>query len=191
MADSLTSWAQAHLAPLYEHSTASDNQAEAAPSANHPDTFYSAYSPKAEVIVNYTPVPTDAHKDDLARRSFGSMTSTVEWKDVIEVPADSEKPNEAGIVAGFFVVTHHSKLRIRAAPAETKTFVAFNAKIEQDPSVAVEAGSDPRRIAHMFQTTVTKATPIHLGKMAGHKIAPGGRQTEADDKGEAPEASKA
>jgi len=132
MAQSLTEWAQSHLTTLYEsHPTTSAPATE----SDLSPAFDSAFSPEAEIFVNHDAVDRDALKDSIAKKKWAVQRCDVEWKNVIEVPANTNKPHEAGIVAGFLVVTHSMKFRIRATPAQNQTFISFNAKIAQDPSV--------------------------------------------------------
>lgn len=142
---SLTSWAQTHLAELYESPKESDLHS----------TFSSTFSNKAEIYTNHLPVRLDALEEKISTKKGAATKSTVEWKDIIEVPAEEgDKAHEvrvsiaknerltaaltnkqttlslskAGIVAGFAIVTRSLKFRIRAAPAHTHTYITFNAK---------------------------------------------------------------
>ncbi|KAF8058518.1 hypothetical protein FPV67DRAFT_1522717 [Lyophyllum atratum] len=153
--DSLKSWAQAGLTALYgSSSNASDTDFRS--------SFDTLFSSQAEILVNHVALALDGFKDDIKNRAFAATRVSIAWKEIVEVPKADSPENEAGIVAGCFVVTRSLKFRIRAAPAQSNTTVVFSAKIDRDPSIQ---DGDPRRIMHMFQTISDKAAPIHLQGM--------------------------
>ncbi|KII95398.1 hypothetical protein PLICRDRAFT_170055 [Plicaturopsis crispa FD-325 SS-3] len=146
---SLQAWAQTHLSALYESSD---------PNA----AFEAAFSPSAQIYLNHEALG----RPDLKERVVGRVGAaangaSVKWENIIAVPKEKGDEN-AGIVAGFLVVTRSLRFRIRAAPAQTQTFITISAKIEQDPSVAPDASGDRRRIVHLFETALDQVPQIHL-----------------------------
>lgn len=75
---SLTSWAQTHIAELYESSKESDFHS----------TFYSTFSSRAKIYTNHSPVTLDAMEETISAKTRAAAQSTVEWKHVIEVPVE-------------------------------------------------------------------------------------------------------
>ncbi|TRM70405.1 hypothetical protein BD626DRAFT_423221 [Schizophyllum amplum] len=149
--DSLTSWVQARLTDAYEF--APDTETE-----NMASSFDNMLSPKAEITVNGASVPYDQFRKDLTERKGMVNRAKVEWKDVIEVPDEENK--HAGLVAGTFVVTRQSKLRIRAGPATHHNTVVFHAKVAEEEG----AGEEGRRIVQLALASATKAAPINLAR---------------------------
>jgi len=97
----------------------------------------------------------------MKRRAAG-VSASVKWENYMVVPKDGDNPDEAGIVAGFLVVTRSLKFRIRAAPAQLQTILTLNSKIEQDVTAEGDEDGDRRRIVHLFMTLVDKRPPIHF-----------------------------
>jgi len=138
MSDScdLTTWAQRHISAIYEAQSEDD--------LHH--AFEAAFSPSLETFVNHERVSRESIKDDMVQRRGAAISSSVKWENVMAVPKDREKPDEvhflckiclrhilmlcgqAGIVAGFLIVTRSLRFRIRVSHAQLLTILTINAK---------------------------------------------------------------
>ncbi|EGO00658.1 hypothetical protein SERLA73DRAFT_133625 [Serpula lacrymans var. lacrymans S7.3] len=151
-ASTLSSWVQSRLSAVYE--------------AAEDDAFYKAFdavfSPSCQVTHNHASISRDALKDALFSRRAASIGAQVKWDDNVITAAAEKNSNEAGIVAGSFVVQTSMKFRIRAAPAQRQTLLHFSAKVEQDDAVAADETGDRRRIISFLYTTLDRTPPIHF-----------------------------
>ncbi|KIM80538.1 hypothetical protein PILCRDRAFT_822258 [Piloderma croceum F 1598] len=154
MSDScdLTTWAQRHISAIYEAQSEDD--------FHH--AFEAAFSPSLETFVNHEQVSRESIKDDMVQRRAAAISSSAKWENVMAVPKDQEKPDEAGIVAGFLIVTRSLRFRIRVSHAQLLTILTINAKIEQDAAAVADEHGDHRRIVHLFMTMADKRAPIHF-----------------------------
>ncbi|KAK7448133.1 hypothetical protein VKT23_013892 [Stygiomarasmius scandens] len=156
---SLTDWAKSNINSLYElHSTSGEGQQAQQSGAGL------VFAPNAQIFHNHKQVTVEEFQKEMSQ-SFGSVGSSVEWKECVEIPESKETPH-TGIVAGFLVVTRTMKFRIRAAPAQNNTFISISAKIEDSNTEGDEQG-DRRRVVQLFHTAVTKAAPVHLAGIQG------------------------
>ncbi|ESK83496.1 hypothetical protein Moror_4881 [Moniliophthora roreri MCA 2997] len=140
---SLTEWAQSNLNALFEHSGEQED--------TFSSQFNATFSPNASILMNHETISVDEYKKRISQ-TLVTASSSVEWKDVLE-------DTEAGVVAGFLVITRTMKFRIRAAPAKNYTYITISAKIAQ------EGGE--RRIVNLVHTFTSKAAPIHIQPVQG------------------------
>jgi len=75
---SLTSWLKAHLSTLYE---CPSNARE----KDFQESFDLTFSSNAQIIFNHRPFTCDELKQDIRKRSFAAMTTSTEWKDIVEL----------------------------------------------------------------------------------------------------------
>ncbi|KDR80832.1 hypothetical protein GALMADRAFT_135933 [Galerina marginata CBS 339.88] len=155
-------WLQSTVTSLYTPESAPAKEESA-----FKTLFFSAFSENAEIFVNHEKTTLERFQEELMTANFASSgtRSTIDWKELFEVPPNTEGATEAqgGIVAGVFVVTRFSKYLIRAAPAQRLNYNAFSAKIEPDKSnqPGVE-GRNQLRINQLFITSLYKSPPINL-----------------------------
>ncbi|KAF9269893.1 hypothetical protein L218DRAFT_992573 [Marasmius fiardii PR-910] len=147
MSTSLTEWAQSKLNNMFELSRQSSEDLQA--------HFNTTFSPNAQILMNHVPISAPEFQKRISESSGGTAKVSVEWKDVME-------DSQAGIVAGFLVLTRSMVFRIRAAPAQNHTFLNISAKIEEDSSAQPDEHGDKRRIVHLVYTSVTKPAAVHL-----------------------------
>jgi hypothetical protein len=132
----LTTWAHQHISAIYEANSDHDLR----------KAFENTFSPSSEFFVNHQRVSRESMKEDMTKRRAACVSASVKWENSMVVPKDGDKPDEvcsyvtrnqnftlilccqAGIVAGFLVVTRSLKFRIRAAPAQLQTILTVNAK---------------------------------------------------------------
>lgn len=91
---SLTVWAQEHLAALYElqHTSKED--------ADLQTPFDSAFAQNAEVSLNHVLVPRENLKEEVSNRRSAAVNATIDWKDLMEVPAsEGDKAHEVNWLA--------------------------------------------------------------------------------------------
>ncbi|THU90352.1 hypothetical protein K435DRAFT_728446 [Dendrothele bispora CBS 962.96] len=156
---SLTDWAKTRIGSLYElHSTSGEEQQAQQTGAGL------VFAPNVQIFHNHKQTSPEDFQKEISQ-TFGSVGSSVEWKECVEVPGEDSRE---GIVAGFLVVTRTLKFRIRAGPAKNNTFVSFSAKIEEDANSEADGQGDRRRIVQLFHTSSSKAAPVHLHGMQTH-----------------------
>ncbi|KAJ7592427.1 hypothetical protein C8J56DRAFT_928647 [Mycena floridula] len=149
---SLTEWLQTNLTGRYFEKKEEGDQANAAAPV--------VFAPNAQIFLNHVSTSIEEYQQH-HERNLMTSGATVEWKDVIEVPDSEEegKAHEAGIVAGFLVVTRSMKFKVRATAAKSQTLITLSAKIEQSGE---DSEPDKRRIVQLFHTAAQKAVPIHI-----------------------------
>jgi hypothetical protein len=119
---------------------------EAASDEDLHKSFEATFSPHSEIFVNYENLSRESMKDDLMKRRGAAVSTSVKWENVMAVPKDQKKPDEvyfqcmkqlrkmlikwyqAGIVAGFLIVTRSLRFRIRVTPAQLQTILTISAK---------------------------------------------------------------
>lgn len=183
----LTTWAQKHISAIFEARSDDD--------LHH--SFDAAFSSSSEIFVNHEQLSREWMREDMIKRRGAAISASVKWENVMVVPNDQDKPYEvlywcvqcvqqilmkcgqAGIVAGFLIVTRALKFRIRVSPAQLQTIITINAKyfvyslwqmkalirsnrIEQDAAAVADEHGDRRRIVHLFMTMTDKRPPIHF-----------------------------
>ncbi|KIM72864.1 hypothetical protein PILCRDRAFT_829531 [Piloderma croceum F 1598] len=173
MSDScdLTTWAQRHISAIYEAQSEDDLH----------NAFEAAFSPSLETFVNHEQMSRESIKDDMVQRRAAAISSSVKWENVMVVPKNPEKPDEAGIVAGFLIITRSLRFRIRVSHAQLLTTLTINAKIEQDATAVADEHGDRRRIVHLFMTMEDKRAPIHFPHQ---RLANSGENDDADADGQ-------
>ncbi|KAF9554180.1 hypothetical protein CPC08DRAFT_196868 [Agrocybe pediades] len=161
---SATKWLQDRFTSLYE-STPSASQED----SDFKALFYSAFSEKARVVRNHKDVGVEDFLNAALGTGTGPLASAcrVEWKDIVELPV--EEGSNVEIVAGFYVVTRSSKIRIRAGPMQRLSYNSFSARIEQDAEAVPDVEGSKRRITELYITTVDKTPPIHLPTIPKNK----------------------
>ncbi|PPR02549.1 hypothetical protein CVT26_012017 [Gymnopilus dilepis] len=112
-----------------------------------------------EIYQNHQPISLGTFQDDLSQANAAHARSSIEWKEVFEVPPP-EGDSDTSIVAGSFIVTRSMKFRIRAAPAQRLNHNIFSAKVQRNKSGQEEDGQF--LITQLFITSVQNAAPIHL-----------------------------
>ncbi|KAF8919171.1 hypothetical protein CPB85DRAFT_1429803 [Mucidula mucida] len=121
-------------------------------SAHTTDSPASPFAQNAQIYVNHAgPVSLDAFQATLAHKFGAAAGVQIEWKEIFE-------DAEAGVVAGFAVITRSMKFRIRVGPAQMLTSAMISLKLEEEDGKRV--------ISQMFFTSTDKAAPIHLNPVA-------------------------
>ncbi|KAF8902406.1 hypothetical protein CPB84DRAFT_1846340 [Gymnopilus junonius] len=162
----ISKWFQNRFTSLYEAVTPPPEE-----EYNMTELVYSAFGKDAEIFYNHKKVDLTKFQEELEAGNFGVAGSTIEWKELMEMPLketdpDSE-PTEVSIVAGVFVVTRAMKYLIRASPAIRLHYNTFSAKVEQDDAAQPDANGNRHRITQLFFTSVHKAAPIHMQTIPG------------------------
>ncbi|KAK1235124.1 hypothetical protein PQX77_001660 [Marasmius sp. AFHP31] len=153
---SLTEWAQSNISKIFELSTDSSEK------DNLQQLFETVFATNVQILMNHETISLDEFKGRISK-TFATSNASVEWKEVMEVPAENgTDEKQVGIVAGFFVLTRSMTFRIRAAPAQNNTSVTVSAKIEHHESAQPDEHGDRRRIVNLILTSGTKAAPVHL-----------------------------
>jgi len=147
----LTAWIKTNLGSLYESAIGGETDFQT--------TFNSTFSEKASIYLNHEQISRDDFESNMTTsRSALSRSSTIDWKDILEIPTKSEEGASTsgpyGIVAGFFVVTRSLKFKIRASDAQSLSYNSFSARISQE--------GNQTRITELFLTSYNRAAPIHL-----------------------------
>ncbi|KAF9445550.1 hypothetical protein P691DRAFT_675366 [Macrolepiota fuliginosa MF-IS2] len=154
MSDSLADWVKGQFTPLFQKNTESAD-------SDVSSTLGSTFKPDARIIYNHQSIDLAKFGDDLNQSGFAVTRTDVEWKEIFATPNESDgSGTQAGIVAGYFVVTRSMKFRIRAAPARTLQHCFFSAKVEE--GTQTEQGPGNRLISELFITSISKQAPIHL-----------------------------
>ncbi|KAF8815049.1 hypothetical protein BYT27DRAFT_7201146 [Phlegmacium glaucopus] len=148
----LTTWVKVHLGSFYHDESATGE------ATDFQTAFNSTFSDKVSLRINHQPTSRDDFESEMrASQSALSRSSTIDWKEMLEIPTNSEEgaiSGPGGIVAGFFVVTRSMKWKIRASAAQTLSYNSFSARISQ------EGGQT--RITELLLTFHVQAAPIHL-----------------------------
>jgi len=147
----LTAWIKSHLGSLYLGKSTVGEQSD------FQTVFNSTFSKNVSIYVNHEQISRDEFESEMrASRSALSRPSTIDWKEILEIPKSEENITSAptGIVAGFFVVTRLMKFRIRASNAKIHSYNSFSAQVSQR--------EDQTRITELFLTHYSRAAPIHL-----------------------------
>ena len=88
MTTNLSTWAQSHGA-LYDASAAQASDETAFRTA-----FDTVFSPKVQIITNHEPMTRDELLDMVRSRNASAIGTTIEWKDVMEIPKADSDPHE-------------------------------------------------------------------------------------------------
>lgn len=155
----LTAWIKTNLGSLYESAIGGETDFQT--------TFNSTFSEKASIYLNHAQISREDFESNMTTsRSALSRSSTIDWKDMLEIPTKPEEGASTsgvgitvfiyenlsltlppvqpyGIVAGFFVVTRSLKFKIRASDAQNLSHNSFSAR-------SVKEQLSPPTFIHLF-----------------------------------------
>ncbi|PPQ79996.1 hypothetical protein CVT24_003851 [Panaeolus cyanescens] len=162
----LASWFRSTFEALY--TPLSDSTSS--PDSHLSNLLSQTFSTASEQYLNHERVSLDDLSKNIWEGNALLAGATVDWRELIEVPGTpAAEPNgekEAGIIAGFFVVTRSSHIRIRVGPAQRLNYNSFSAKVVSPPSSTPQ--NPQYRISQLFITSLDEAAPIHLEGFAPH-----------------------
>ncbi|KAJ3526955.1 hypothetical protein NMY22_g9961 [Coprinellus aureogranulatus] len=121
--------------------------------------FSDSFSNSPTIKYNDKNVSLDEFKEQLEMGRFAVQQANMHWQHIAEHPSEEEGQS---IVFGSFKVTRLSKIRIRAAPAEHRQSVSFEAKLEK---TGKEDG--PFKFAEVSLSSEDEAAPVHLADIPG------------------------
>ncbi|KAI0057279.1 hypothetical protein BV25DRAFT_1920254 [Artomyces pyxidatus] len=148
--DSLMAWVQSRVNALFESS--SDAAFDVAVDA--------ALSPHVHIFVNHVQVTREDIRAHIGAQRKGTSAIQATWENSLEVlDADAKDGFKTGLMGGFLTVARRYEVEGRESDVQ-RAFVAFNAKVEQDPEVDPDSNADHRRITHIWETTFDTGSMI-------------------------------
>ena len=85
----LTAWAESHLTALYDTPASQASDVAAFRTA-----FDSVFSPDVQIITNHEPMTRDELLENIRSRDAAAVATTVEFKDVVEIPKAGDDPHK-------------------------------------------------------------------------------------------------
>ncbi|KAL0062035.1 hypothetical protein AAF712_011113 [Marasmius tenuissimus] len=78
----LTEWAQSNISKIFEISTDSSEK------DNLQQLFETVFAPNVQILMNHEAISLDEFEGRISK-TFATANASVEWKDVMEVPAEN------------------------------------------------------------------------------------------------------
>ncbi|KAH8110376.1 hypothetical protein DFH11DRAFT_1514418 [Phellopilus nigrolimitatus] len=142
----LKEWTRERLSALYTAPTEDAFHA----------SFESAFAPAcAHVRLNGEEVERNEFKSRIMSMRAPMTSADVKWEDLNTV----EEEEARGTVSGSWTVVRSLKFRLRAAPAQMKRVITFNARVEPGDSAGED---DPRRIVSLTETVEDSHVPAYF-----------------------------
>ncbi|OBZ77565.1 hypothetical protein A0H81_02238 [Grifola frondosa] len=152
---SLTDWTEQRVTALLTTTTEADF-----------NTAFDAFlSKNVTITVNGQDLTRDQYKQQLRQEKFDEAFAQVQFSGAVEVPADTNRPIDAGTVGIFYTATINENILVLGAPSQSIVNSSLNVVVKPDeslqpPKTPGRGDFDPRRVSNLSEVTTDKPNPL-------------------------------